>query len=156
MWVSEAVIPSYTTVRGIETGGNQQSLESSDDDRLSFRPGIVFSTQQAPVEIRFDGTAPTANPNGLAFSIESSASFGNAQQAILLWNYKTGAYETLDTRNVSLEDDVYRVTVTTNPSRFIEAGTLAMRAAVTVRAVGPSFAYPWTYRIDKAWWNLPG
>jgi hypothetical protein len=155
MWVSRILVPEYERVRGIETGGNQQSLESSDDDRLTFRPGIVFSTQQAPVEIRFDGTAPT-NPNGLAFSIESSASFGNAQQAILLWNFQTGAYETLDTRNVTLEDDAYRVTVTTNPSRFIEAGTRAMRAAVTVRAVGPSFAYPWTYRIDKAWWNLPG
>jgi hypothetical protein len=157
MWVSRIVSPvSFTPVRGIVTGGNQQSLESSDDNRLTLRPGIVFSTQQAPVEVRFDATAPSANPNGLSFSIESSASFGNAQQTIMLWNYVTSSYESLDARLLTTGDDVAYVTVRTNPERFIQPGTLAVRGAVSVRAAGPAFAYPWTARIDKVWWNFPG
>lgn len=157
MWVSRIVAPaSFTPVRGIVTGGNLQSLEDSDDDQLTLRPGIVFSTGQPPVEVRFDATAPSASPNGLTFSVESSASFGNAQQAILLWNYVTESYETVDTRFLSVSDDVAYVTVRTNPERFIQPGTLAVRSAITVRAVGPAFAYPWTARIDKVWWNFPG
>lgn len=48
------------------------------------------------------------------------------------------------------------VTVRTNPSRFIEPGTLAIRALVSYRAIGPAFAYPWSGRINKVWWNFPG
>ena len=157
MWVSRLLTPlSFMTIRGIVTTGNLQSLGSSDNDRLTWRPGIVFSSQQAPVEVRFDAVANSASPNGLSFSVESSASFGNAQQSILLWNYQSGAYETLDTKVVALEDDVYRVTVSSNAARFVEPGTLAVRGSIAVRAIGPSFAYPWTYKIDKVWWNFPG
>jgi hypothetical protein len=156
MWVSRVVTPTYTPLRGIVTGGNQQSIAINDDNYLTLRPGIVFSTSQAPVEIRFDAVAPMSNPNGLTFSLETGANFGNAQQEILLFNYVTGAYEVLDSRLLTVADDVAYVTVRTNPQRFIQSGTLAIRAAVRIRAVGPSFVYPWTVRVDRSWWNFPG
>ena len=156
LWISEFVTGIFQPIRGIVTGGNQQSIEQSDDNYVTVRPGIVFSTAQAPVELRFDAFAPSASPSTLSFSVESGASFGNAQQSILLWNYLTSSYESLDTRLLTVFDGIVSVTVNTNPGRFIEPGTLSVRAAVTVRAVGPSFAYPWTVRFDKVWWNFPG
>ena len=116
----------------------------------------MFATGEPPVQIRVDATAPTAFPNGIAFSVESSASFGNAQQRIWLWNYVIGDYELVDTRLATLTDDVTNVIVRTNSSRFIQPGTLAIRALVSFRAIGPAFAYPWSARIDKVWWTFPG
>lgn len=157
MWISREVAPtSFSVLRGSVYTGDLSSLQNRDDNRLVLRPGPVLSTSQPPVQIVFDATAPTASPNGFSFSVESSASFGNAQQGIALWNYTTGAYDLLDTRLVKVTDDVAYVTVQTNPSRFIQPGTLAIRALVTYRALGPSLSFPWSSRIDKVWWNFPG
>lgn len=157
MWVSRAVAPtSYTPVRGVVTSGNLASLLNSDNNRLVVRPGVVFSTADAPVQIRVDATAPMASPNGLSFSVESSASFGNAQQRIWLWNYVIDDYELVDTRLATLTDNATTVTIRTNASRFVQPSTLAIRALVSYRAIGPAFAYPWSARIDKVWWNFPG
>jgi hypothetical protein len=157
MWISRMIVAtSFSPVRGIVTGGNLASLQNSDNNKLLIRPGVVFATGDPPVQIRVDATAPAALPNGIAFSVETSASFGNAQQRIWLWNYVIGNYELVDTRLATLTDDVTHVTIRTNSSRFIQPGTLALRALVTYRAVGPAFSYPWSARIDKIWWTFPG
>jgi hypothetical protein len=132
------------------------SLTASDDNRLVHRPGIVFATGEAPVQIRIDSVAPAANPDGIMFSVESRASFGNARQQIWLWNYLLGDYELIDTRIATIGDDITNVILRDTSSRFIQPGTLAMRGLVTYRAIGPAFAYPWTVSIDKAWWTFPG
>jgi hypothetical protein len=157
MWVSRSVAPtSYSMFRGSVLSGNLASLQNSDNDRLVMRPGITLGTSQPPIQIILNATAPTSSPNGFSFSVESNASFGNAQQKVSLYNFNTGLYEELDTRLAKTTDDTVTVTVRTNPSRFIEVGTLAVRARVSLRAVGPSLAFPWSGRIDKVWWSFPG
>jgi hypothetical protein len=157
MWVSRSVAPtSFSMFRGTVFSGNLQSLLISDNDRLVMRPGPVLFSGEPPVQLRLNGTAPTASPNGFSFSVESHASFGNAQQAIWLWNYVLGGYELVDTRVSPTTDSVVTVTVRTNPSRFIQQGTLAIRALVSFRAIGPAVIYPWSARVDKIWWNFPG
>jgi len=158
LWVSREVVPAtYSLIRGSVFSGDLASLQDRDDNRLILRPGPVLSTSQPPIQVVLEATAPTASPDGFSFSIESSASFGNALQSISLWNFTTGAYELLDTRLVKLTDDVALVTVrATNPARFIQGGTLAIRALVTYRAMGPSLSFPWSSRIDAVWWNFPG
>jgi hypothetical protein len=157
IWISQAVSPaSFSMFRGSVFSGNLASLQSSDNNRLIMRPGVTLGTSQPPIQIILNGTAPTASPNGFSFSLESSASFGNAQQKISLYNFNTGLYEELDARLAKTTDDTVTVTVRVNPSRFIQAGTLAIRALVSFRAVGPSLSFPWSGRIDKVWWNFPG
>ncbi|MDQ2987095.1 MAG: hypothetical protein M3R13_10325, partial [Armatimonadota bacterium] len=136
--------------------GNLASLQNSENNRLVMRPGFVFSVGEPPVQVRVNGTAPAASPDGFSFSIESSASFGSAEQKVWLWNYVLAGYELLDTRLATTTDNTLTVTVRTNSSRFIQPGTLALRALVSFRAIGPAFAYPWSGRIDKVWWNFPG
>jgi hypothetical protein len=157
MWISQAIHPlSFSLFRGILVAGNLDSLRQSDDVRLVIRPGVVFSTNEPPVQARVDATATAAAPSGFSFSIESSASFMAAEQTIALWNFTFNGYEIVDTRLVSISDDITHVTVQTDPGRFIETGSLALRAVVRYRAVGPSFAYPWSARIDRVWWTFPG
>ncbi|MGI8922831.1 MAG: hypothetical protein ACR2HJ_02125 [Fimbriimonadales bacterium] len=157
MWVSRASAPtSYSMFRGSVISGNLASLQSSDNNRLVMRPGAVFSNAEPPVQVILNATAPTSSPSGFSFSLESNASIANAEQKISLYNYVTGQYEVLDTRLATTSDDTVNVSVTTNTSRFIQAGTMAIRARVSYRALGPVFTYPWFGRIDKAWWAFPG
>jgi hypothetical protein len=157
MWTSRAVAPiSFARLRGVITGGNLASLIASDNDRLTIGPGTVFSSAEPPIQVRIDSTAPAPTPNGIMFSVETSASFGNAQQKIWLWNYVDGEYELMDTRLATLNDDVTNVIVRNNSSRFIQPGTLSMRALLTFKALGPAFSYPWSSRIDRVWWTFPG
>lgn len=157
MWVSRAVAPvAFSMFRGTVFSGNLGSLAASDDNRLVVRPGVTLSTSQAPVQVILDATAPTASPNGFSFSLEANASFGNAEQQVSLYNFQNDAYEVLSTRLATTTDDTVHVTVTTNPSRFIQAGTRAIRARVSYKALGPSLSFPWSGRIDRAWWAFPG
>jgi len=142
--------------RGSVISGNLASLQTSDADRLVMRPGAVFSNAEPPIQIILNATAPTSSPSGFSFHLESNASIGNAEQKISLYNYVTGAYEELDYRLATASDDTVNVNVTSDASRFIQPLTMAMRARVSYRALGPVFLYPWLSRIDKAWWAFPG
>ena len=156
MWVSQSIAPmSFSMFRGTVFSGNLASLIVSDSDRLVVRPGPVLSSEP-PVQVRINSIAPDANPDGISFSVESSASFTFAQQKVSLWNYDSGAYELVETRVLKTTDDTLTVTVRTNAHRFIDNGTLEMRALVSFKAIGPSLTYPWSARIDKAWWTFPG
>ncbi|MGI8924230.1 MAG: hypothetical protein ACR2HJ_09390 [Fimbriimonadales bacterium] len=157
MWVSRASAPSsYSMFRGSVISGDLASLQNSDNDRLVMRPGAVFSNAEPPIQVILNATAPTSTPKGFSFSLESNASIANAEQKVSLYNYVTGQYEVLDTRLATTSDDTVNVNVTSNTSRFIQAGTLAIRARVSYRALGSTFVYPWLARIDKAWWTFPG
>ncbi|MBA3726746.1 MAG: hypothetical protein H0W86_09910, partial [Armatimonadetes bacterium] len=154
---------SFSMFRGSVVSGNLASLQTSDDDRLVMRPGAVFSSGEPPIQVILNATAPTSSPREFSFSLESSASVansyalsGSAEQKISLYNYVTGAYEVLDTRVVTTADKTVHISVTTDPSRFIQAGTLAVQARVSYRALRSTFVYPWLGRIDRAWWSFPG
>lgn len=156
LWSCQTIAPdSFSLIRGRQAGGGLSSLLESDNDHLSLSPGIVFSSGEPPVQLRLDATAPTSSPNGFAFSVESSATFGGCRQTISLYNFQLGAYESLQSTLVAFSDDTVNVSVRTNPGRFIQAGTMAVRALVTYQAVSPAFSYPWVARVDKAWWTFP-
>jgi hypothetical protein len=156
MWTAQSCAPeSFAIVRGVLSAGDLNSLVLSDDDRLVIRPGIVFNTSEPPIQVLVNATAPNVTLNGFSFSVESSASFANAMQSIALWNYVAGAYETADARLTKVVDDVVTVTITENPARFIDPVSRSMRSIVRFRAVGPSFVYPWSARIDRTWWTFP-
>ena len=157
MWVSRASAPtSYSMFRGSVTSGNLGSLQTSDNNRLVMRPGAVFSNAEPPIQVILNATAPTSSPSGFSFHLESNASIANAEQNISLYNYVTGQYEVLDTRLATISDDTVNVNVTTNTSRFIQAGTLAIRARVSYRALGATFIYSWLGRIDRGMVGFPG
>lgn len=148
------VARSYSLVRGIRLSGLLQDTYLSDDAYFVARPGIVFSTSEAPLQLVLNSVAPISNPAQLRFHLESKANQGNIGQTIALFNYNTNAYEDLDFRNAQTSDDLVIVTVLSNSERFIEPGTRNMRAKVSYKAVGPVFSYPWTASIDMAKWVL--
>jgi hypothetical protein len=108
-----------------------------------------------PVQLRLDSVAPAQSPDGFAFSVEASANFLGCSQTLSLYNFQLGIYETVHSKNLTVTDDTVNVAVKVNPARFIQPGTLAIRALISYRAVAPAFANPWAARVDKVWWTFP-
>lgn len=143
----------YTLVRGVTVSGNLASLQASDDNRLVLRPGIVFSSGQAPIEFIVEGDSSELDPTHLRMSIEASASSGSIQRSVELYNFDTDLYESLGTAAVGTTESILQLNVATNPGRFVDSnGTI--RARIRSFANGPVFAYPWSYSTDHVFWEL--
>ena len=104
------------------------------------------------MQLVLDSTSPTAIPTAFSFTVESNASFANAEELISLYNFADGFYEVLDVRMAIITDNVVRVEPTGDLSRFVQPGTNSVRAKISYRALGPAFAYPWFGRVDRAAW----
>ncbi|MCH7905619.1 MAG: PD40 domain-containing protein [Armatimonadetes bacterium] len=148
------VIPpdSFSLFRGILIAGGLSDLFSSDNLRMFVRPGITLNQAERQVQLIVVGTAPTETPTVLRFRVEAHASINNIGQWIDLWNYDTNSYEQVDFMIATTADSVVEVTITTDPSRFIENGTLAMQARVSYKEVGIVLSYPWLIILDQTVW----
>ena len=140
-------------IRGILASGNLNSLQNSDNDRLVYRPGVVFSSGQAPISYELTATAPNTTTSELRFTVESQASAASIQQKIELFDYIANAYVPVDTRNLTTTDTVAEVVITTNPGRFVQSGTRQVKVRLEFKATGAVFQYPWESRVDMAVWR---
>lgn len=143
---------AFNVSPGIITGGNLASLQESDDVRLRMRPGIVFSTSQAPISLFVQTTSPFLNPASFAFKVESQGTSGNIQQSIAI-EKDDGSFEVFDTSNMTTSDGTRTVSITANVADYVRSdGTI--RARINYRAIGPIFAYPWEARVDQTLFSI--
>ncbi|MCH8275649.1 MAG: hypothetical protein IH851_12770 [Armatimonadetes bacterium] len=82
--------------------------------------------------------------------LESRVSILNITQKIELFNYGTGTWEQVDFRFGKMSDSIVHVLIPVNPSRFINAATLEMKAKVSFKEAGAILSYPWSAGIDRA------
>ncbi|MCH8980215.1 MAG: hypothetical protein IH945_13390, partial [Armatimonadetes bacterium] len=75
-------------------------------------------------------------------------------QSIQLFNYNTSLYEEVDLSVPGAMDTVVEVVITTNPERFVQAGSREMRAKVVYQRVGFTLLWPWSARLDQAIWRI--
>jgi len=144
---------SVTVIRGAIDSGDPDSLLYPDDNRFTFRPGIVFSTGQSPVELVVEGPSPVLTPTRLEFGIEFHSTAGSIRQTIEMYNFDSSAYEIVDTRSSTLSDSVVVIAINADPGRFVSPAGL-MRTRLSYRATGPVFAYPWRTRLDHVRWTV--
>jgi hypothetical protein len=143
---------SFNTVRGILVAGTLADLLASDDAFIQWKAGPILSLSEKPIDIIVDGTSPLATPSTIVFQLEGRVNNPNIAQTISLFNYVTSSWEPLDVRTATTSDTVVMVTVSTNASRFVDPGTLAMRARFGYKTTGPILTFPWVYRGDQAVW----
>lgn len=147
------VLPhSFVLNRGLVISGALEDLFTSDEGRLAMRPGIVFSTSEAPVQLVIEGMGPRANPIQLRFKVESRTTVPNIRQTVELFNWTSSSFEQADSVLLSQTDGVRRVVVTQDISRFLEPQTGRLRARLSYKAAGPVFSYPWQAQVDQAVW----
>jgi len=144
----------FTIVRGELLGGGLSDLVSSDDSRLDVKVGFVLSSAEPPVWIVLDATAATASPSEFRFDLEAKVNAGGLTQKIELYNFDTEEWELVDTRPATVSDSSVEIVASGDLTRFIEPGTLAVKAQLTWKAFGPITLFPWQVGIDKAGWMI--
>jgi hypothetical protein len=149
---TEFVAPDgYVATRGQLVSGSLGSLVNSDDDRLIYRPGIVFSMAQAPISIIVTGDSPVLNPQQISAVVEASASSPSIQQSVAIYDFLAEEFVVMDTRASTVIDAVVSVGTATNPGRFVAVNG-EMRIRLEYKATGPVFVYPWQSRVDQIRW----
>lgn len=146
------VVPTTMTMeRGQLFAGSVANLFASDDQRAEFRPGITFSSAEAPVRVRLEATSPILMPSSMRILVESQASAAGMLQNVEAFDYVANDWVQVDSRNATVNTDGTIDLNLTNPSRFVDAvGELSAR--LSYRPTGPVFAYPWTARVDRFAW----
>ena len=143
----------YNLIRGVTVSGNLVSLQASDNDRLVLRPGVVFTSVQAPIEFVVEGTSTELDPTMLRMSIEALASAASIQRTVELFNFDTNLYEQVASATVSTTEGTVNIDIASDPGRFVAAGG-TIRARISARANGPVFSYPWSTSTDHIFWEL--
>ena len=118
---------------------------------MTVRPGITFSSQQAPVEIVVSATSPVVAPLSLEFWIEARGTAPAIAQSVEMFNFDSSEYEPAGTAQLTVTDNVVSIQIDENPGRFVAANG-EVRTRLRYRATGPVFAYPWESRIDHVQW----
>lgn len=126
------VVPpdSFLVTRGTFVAGGVSELSGSDNEDLQ----LIRSTSdvQSRTEFEISAVSPTANPSMFEIELEGSVfARTTVDQNIELYNYATDEWELLDTRAASRFSDASAVVAAMGDlSRFVEPGTLAIRARV--------------------------
>ncbi|MFY9233439.1 MAG: VCBS repeat-containing protein [Fimbriimonadaceae bacterium] len=144
---------AFQVLRGTLVSGDLASLQNSDDSKLTVRLSIVFDSQD-PVRVQVDGVSPISDPTELRLSLESSANKPGIRQRVLMYNFQTASYELLSASQLSTADGTVVVAVTTNPGRFVEAGTGKVHAQLFYQAVVPQTGSGWNISADKVGWTV--
>ena len=153
--VSTTIAPdSFSMVRGVLIGGSLSDLFASDDLRLDVRAGLTLFLGESPLQVAITGTSPVETPSELRFKLEASVNTPGLTQTIELFNYDTSLYEQVDLAVPGFSDGIVNVVVTTNPGRFVQAGTREMRAKVLYGQVGLTLLWPWSAKLDQAVWSI--
>ena len=145
---------SFFIRRGVLTSGSKSDLLFSDDLRLDVRAGLTLFLGEPPLQVVVTATSPVESPRELRFTLEASVNTPGLTQAIELFNYDTSSYEQVDLGIPGAMDTIVEVVITTNPGRFVQAGTREMRAKVVYQRVGFTLLWPWSARLDQTVWTI--
>ena len=145
----------YIIKRGMYVSGGLPDLYESDDQYLSILAGFTITSNEPPVWVEIEGTAPLSTPSQLMFTCEAHInSPGMVIQTITLFNYTTGNYEIFDSRTATLTDQVVTVTLTNAAVHYIHPETKQMKAQYMWKQTGPTAMFPWEISIDESNWAV--
>ena len=157
--VEDAVLPQeFVLVSGIQTQGQLSDLFGGDDHYISIDPFRRAFLNGQRVIIELNATSSTNAPSEFRFRLQSRINggrLGDVYQTIKFWNYQTGQYELVDTRDAPIVDEQVVIVPTGDLSRFVEPSTNNIKANVTWRR--ETFIrrpFTWSVDIDEAVWLI--
>lgn len=145
---------SFSMLHGTLSGGTLTDLLYSEDSRMGLNPDYTLSRSMPPVQVQVDATSFSATASSMTLTVECRASNLGVLQTIEMFNFSSGLYETVDSRGSTTTDSVIQLSVTGNPTRFIDPTTRAMRARVSFRTGLIVNGPRWTASIDQVAWTV--
>jgi hypothetical protein len=135
-------------VNGTLRGGTLQSLTDADGDRLVVGPEDANSRSGSGVST--STFAPAGAITQITLGVRSSNTLpSGATQLIQLYNWGTSSFEIVDTRATTTGDSSAILSITSNPSRFVNSSTREVIVKVLHRANPSSSGSRWTMAIDQ-------
>ncbi|MBS1712716.1 MAG: NF038122 family metalloprotease [Armatimonadetes bacterium] len=144
---------TYSIVRGVPQSGNLQSLFVVDGDRLTVKNGVVPVRNDFPVQVVVQGDSRFAVPGALRFLLTARTSVPTLSQTIELYDWTTGLYVPLDSRNGKVGDSTVTVSAPDAP-RFVDPLTKHVRARIKYRVTQAALTSDWTVAINQAVWEI--
>ncbi len=147
----------YLVTQGTQTGGTLNSLFAIDTDRI-----LIQCDELAPNgQIEIYTTAPSTSTTNFTFTHVAAASRTDMTEKLQLWNWTlnggSGGWDPTvqNTRSTTLSDSAVNLTVTVNPSNYINSSTREMRARITTTPNAEVDGFDgWNTRINYARWRL--
>jgi carboxypeptidase B len=150
----DVIAPSeFEVIRGVHTGGTIDELLDSDDEYVQVEARLPDEVAAPSAQIEIRGTSPIASPTVLTFVVEAASSGSPAEQQIELYDFVSSSWVMLDARGAPSNDTVVTVTVNVNAGRYVDDGTLEVRARVGYGDRGVTFP-AWGGRYDRAYWTV--
>ena len=149
----ESVTPeSWTVAAGTHVSGGVSELSESDNQDLSVQRNT--SDLASRVFLEFESTLLTPAPASLEFSVEASVfARSTVVQVIELWDFDTGSWEQIDTRNASrFLDSTVTIELSGDVARFVEPGTQAVRSRI--KFTSGSQRQRFTANVDQIVWTF--
>jgi hypothetical protein len=146
-------IPADTLIKitGTHDSGDLSSTHYSDDIRLIYKPGAVFSSGQPQVMLVFVGHAQHHPISQLKLWIESAASSPNILLQVEMYNYQASQYELVLQRPCALADELFQFSREDGENFASPNGEIKCR--ISYKALGAVFSYPWRGSIDWVRWR---
>ena len=145
---------SFTVTRGEYISGGLPELTESDNMNLSLRRLNIDTQSRTEFEVK--STSPTASPTTFEFTLEGAViASSNVVQTIELFDYDASVWELVDTRNAASSpapEWVVTVAPVGDLSRFVEAGTMCIKARVRYKSDSPRQNF--TSNTDQTIWMI--
>ncbi len=148
---------SLQMLTGVIQSGGLAELEESDDLKFIVREAPPIALGGPSVAFFIEGTSPEASPVEVSFVAEFSTSAAPAPATTFrtsLFNFQTNSYEIIDSRAGTATDVSFEVSITKNPSRFVDPTSRTIRARFQVLDPGTLFTFGWAARFDTAVWKV--
>lgn len=152
--IPDAIAPTTVNLlAGSISGGGVSQLLLSDDQRLDWQnANWTNGGRFTPVlHAEFETTSSLAVPNSMTFEMESRAT-GTFNQDIELFDFVAGQFVLADSRPSTGTDSTVVLNLAT-PARFVQAGTLKLRARVTLTPSSWSMPRILSGGIDRLVWK---
>ncbi|MFH1409458.1 MAG: NosD domain-containing protein, partial [Nanoarchaeota archaeon] len=148
---------TFASITGLYYSPELADTFISDNVYIQIDSEMILSgsPEGAPVQIEFETHAPVHDD--MRFVLEAHTLGAGIQQVIELFNYESDAYETVDSRRSTPNNDsIVIVHIVDDPTRFIDGSTGEMKARLSWRNVGRQLVL-WPYRayIDQVIWLFP-
>ena len=144
---------SYAIGAGKYVSGNAASLANADQNYLVVQAGPSFSNGAPPLSIVVTGTSSLANPADVRLQLTGHADSVDLAETVEFYDYVANGWVLVDSTTATMSDSNVTA-IATNPARFVQSGTLQMKARISLKPSGPISKSPWSIFLDQAVWNV--
>ncbi|MCW5936244.1 MAG: hypothetical protein KIT11_02930 [Fimbriimonadaceae bacterium] len=150
------VVPdAFQVLLGKTSAGNLTSLAATDGNTLRVCKFLVPNLVVPPIQVQIEGTAPLPFISDLKLQATARmVHVGSFLQTLELWNWTTNNWDTVDKRTDTVTTTMATRELATsgNKLRYVQSGTLKMRARYSVKQSGPSSVTLWCHEADRTAW----